>query len=136
MTSKGFSTTFDLGAFEKSTERAAIVAMTKTALFGEALVKAKLSEPGRGKEYSRGKTAKHIASAPGQPPAPDTGRMRAATTHEVIVSGLRVIARVTVNVDYALGLELGTERIAPRPFIRPTTPVLFEVAGDELRKAF
>lgn len=136
MAGKGYTLDFDLGAFEGRAEALARDAMARTALQGESIVKVRLSQPGSGKEYSRGKTAVHKASAPGEPPAPDTGRLRASTTHEVVVSGSRIIARVTVNTDYALALELGTERIAPRPFLRPSTPEIYDLAGDELKRAF
>lgn len=136
MAARGYTLNFDLGPFDRDAERLARDAMGKVALQGEGVVKVKLSQPGSGREYPRGKTAVHRASAPGEPPAPDTGRTRGSVTHEVVVSGSRIIARVTVNVETALALELGTERIAPRPFLRPSTPILFDLAGDELRKAF
>jgi hypothetical protein len=104
-------------------------AMNLVALQGEAEHKVILSTPGRGRPYRRGKTVAHIASAPGDPPAPDTGRMRAATTHEVIVRGDAVIARVTNNAKQALMLELGTERIAPRPHLRPLLAKMKAVAS-------
>jgi phage gpG-like protein len=62
----------------------------------------------------------HQASAPGNPPAVDTGRLRASLTHEVETSGTRVTLRFGTNVKYGLYLELGTRKMAARPFIRPT----------------
>ena len=61
-----------------------------------------------------GKT--HIASAPGEPPAVDTGNLK---------NSLRVLevtddyASFGTSVDYAADLEFGSRRIAARPFLRP-----------------
>jgi hypothetical protein len=88
-----------------------------TALAGEQHAKAVvLNQPGEGKEYPRGKTKLHRASTPGRAPAPDTGRMRASTTSEIVREGDAITSRTSVNVEYAEALEQGTERIAPRPF--------------------
>src|SRR5262245_14926549 len=97
-------------------------AMGAAAAQGEAELKVILSTPGRGRAYKRGKNVVHVASAPGDPPAPDTGRLRNSSTHEVVRQGDDVIARVSDNTQYALHLELGTERIEPRPALRPLLP--------------
>lgn len=76
-----------------------------------------LSQPGTGRIYTRGKTVTHQASAPGQPPAPDTGRLRAAVQTEVTRSNWDVVGTVSVNTEYAAGLELGTEKVKPRPYL-------------------
>lgn len=75
-----------------------------------------LNQPGKGSTYPRGKSKQHRASLPGDPPAPDTGRLRASVTHEVLAAPDAVTARTSVNAEYALPLEEGTEKIAPRPF--------------------
>jgi len=54
-------------------------------------------------------------SPPGHAPAAPTGRLRSSITHEVEGT----TGRVGTNVKYALFLELGTERMAPRPYLRP-----------------
>jgi len=61
----------------------------------------------------------HKASAPGEPPAVDTGRLRSSITHAVETTDNEVIGYVGSNVEYAKWLELGTERVAERPFLRP-----------------
>jgi hypothetical protein len=76
----------------------------------------KLSQPGRGRTYERG-TISHRASAPGDPPAPDTGRLRQSVQSEVFSTPEGALGVVSVNASYAEALELGTEKIAPRPFI-------------------
>jgi hypothetical protein len=75
-----------------------------------------LSQPGRGRAYTRG-TVTHVASAPGAAPAPDTGRLRNSTQGEVFAASDGALGIVSVNTEYAAALELGTEKIAPRPFI-------------------
>jgi hypothetical protein len=75
-----------------------------------------LSQPGTGREYQR-KTVTHTASAPGEPPAPDTGRLRNSTQSEVLAMPDGALGIVSVNTEYAAALELGTDKIAARPFI-------------------
>ena len=58
----------------------------------------------------------HIASAPGQPPNTDTGRL--VNSLNVTRSGA-LTAEVLANVEYAAYLELGTRHMAARPFMTP-----------------
>jgi phage gpG-like protein len=53
-------------------------------------------------------------SAPGEPPHKQFGRLRASVTHEVSGS----TARVGTNVVYGRFLELGTTKMAARPWLR------------------
>lgn len=75
----------------------------------------------------------HQASAPGAPPATDTGRLRATIGHHVAVddqgalfgSSLYAIIGSGGNpaipgVGYAVLLEQGTRYMEPRPFLRPS----------------
>lgn len=80
---------------------------------GEAVTKQVLSTPGAG-ELRRNGTP---ASKPGDPPAPLTGELRDSVDSEIIRKGRRWVARISVNKEYALPLELGTEKIKPRPFL-------------------
>lgn len=62
----------------------------------------------------------HRASAPGQPPAVDTGMLRRSM--QIDVSRLKERnprGRVGTNVNYAKGLEYGTRKVRPRPYFRP-----------------
>jgi len=100
------------------------------ALRAEAILKADLlSRPGTGELYGR-----HRASAPGEPPAPDTGRLRAATQadEQVRRDGEDFVGRVVANTEYAAALETGTERMAARPFLSR----LKSDHADDLQKAF
>lgn len=68
-----------------------------------------------GNEYARG-TVVHTASQPGYPPNVDTGALRASMRWR---SAGVMRARVYTGVAYAHHLEMGTERMAARPFIYP-----------------
>ncbi len=57
----------------------------------------------------------HQASAPGQPPATDTGRLANSIT--VLKRGDAWYAGT--GEDYGLYLEMGTRRIEPRPWLQP-----------------
>ena len=69
-------------------------------------------------------------SKPGEPPHVDTGRLRASIqvnwqgggetgTDAPPQPSEPFVVRVGTNVEYAYGLEFGTSRVAPRPFLRP-----------------
>lgn len=58
----------------------------------------------------------HKASAPGQAPMTDTGRL--ANSIEFDVEG-QLAATVSTLVEYAEWLEYGTSLMKPRPFFRP-----------------
>lgn len=94
--------------------------MRATALTGESVAKTDvLNQPGSGKPYVRttgGVKRRGVASAPGDPPAPDTGRLRNSSTNEVVQEANAVVARTSVITDYAILLDEGTEKMAPRPF--------------------
>jgi HK97 gp10 family phage protein len=109
---------------------------------------------GSGREYKRGGKI-HVASAPGDPPAVDTGRLRASISTNWSGGGERGedqvgdpggerggdVFKVVVgtNVKYAPFLEFGTSRMAARPFIRPifekyAANIIRYLSSTELRK--
>jgi HK97 gp10 family phage protein len=57
-------------------------------------------------------------SAPGAPPYKQTGLLRASVTHELSEGYLAVTARVGTNLPYGKYLELGTRKMAARPWLR------------------
>lgn len=77
-----------------------------------------LDTPKTGRVYVR-RTVAHQASAPGEPPASDTGRLVNSVTTEVLDQGSRVVGRVVVRDGKAALLEYGTARMAARPYARP-----------------
>jgi HK97 gp10 family phage protein len=55
-------------------------------------------------------------SAPGEPPHKQTGHLRRSVAHDVDKGTLS--ARVGTNVKYGRWLELGTSKMAARPWLR------------------
>lgn len=87
------------------------------------------NSPATGRIYRYGKV-EHRASAPGEPPAVDTGNL--------INSGYATQKRlglweVGFTAEYAAPLEYGTARIAPRPFLRPALEAYRQMFYDALR---
>lgn len=71
-----------------------------------------------GRLYKRGKAIFHRASAPGEAPASDTGRL--VNSINTTISGLEALVVAGRGaVKYARMLEFGTSKIAPRPFMFP-----------------
>jgi len=72
-----------------------------------------------GKVYKR-RTVLHRASAPGQAPANDTGRLVNSFNMEYVRGTLQaIISAGRGTVKYARMLEFGTARMAARPFLFP-----------------
>lgn len=72
--------------------------------------------PKSGRVYARPGGRSHQASAPGEAPANDRGFL--AGSLRAAPAG-RLSWRVSTDKRYGAALELGTERIAPRPFLAP-----------------
>lgn len=80
------------------------------------------SPPKTGRVYERHNPRRtHQASAPGEAPATDLGALMASGRTIYPDQQDLFIVRGTVNwsTAYARALELGTEKIAPRPYARP-----------------
>ena len=80
-----------------------------------------LGQNGTGRVYKNG----HVASSPGQPPAPDSGNLRRNWREQSFVQsnglgtyGIDVKLRITSDTSYSGYLEFGTSRMAPRPFVK------------------
>lgn len=58
-------------------------------------------------------------SIPGQGPAVRTGRLRGSITWRLGEDSEGVYADIGTNVLYGPYVELGTSRMAPRPYLRP-----------------
>lgn len=79
-----------------------------------------ISRQGTGREYRLRDGRRHQASAPGRPPAKQTGGLvESVSEPDVRQVGGGVIGRITIGARYAIHLERGTGRMAPRPFVRP-----------------
>ena len=77
-------------------------------------VKKQMRASKSGRTYKRGKNGRdHVASAPGEAPAVDTGRLINSSIYKRQVSPLELV--VGSNVKYSEYLEFGTRKIKPRP---------------------
>ncbi len=76
-----------------------------------------LDGPKTGTLYKRSGGVIHQASAPGQPPANDTGTLLGTVIYEVDERALT--ASITAGTVYAKFLEFGTRHMAARPFMGP-----------------
>ena len=100
----------------------------------ETIAKVLLSIPGSGRIYDPGEywlrrgpkvyhwirtLPTHQASAPGEPPAGDSGHLAASLGHTLIIRNGRMVAQVRAKANYGIYLELGTLYMRPRPFLRP-----------------
>ena len=78
-----------------------------------------LGHDGSGRVYKNGR----VASAPGQPPAPQSGSLRDNWPEQQLVSGngggIRIIMKIRSDMYYAKFLDPGTRYIAQRPYIEP-----------------
>ena len=61
----------------------------------------------------------HTASAPGQPPATDTGFLVSNVSTKVKTQGKKVIGQIVSSAPYSVHLEFGTTKMRPRPFMQP-----------------
>jgi len=73
----------------------------------------------------------HVASAPGEPPAIDTGTL-ANSIRTVRLAPLRYA--VQASTIYAKMLYQGTSRIQPRPYLSPEAEELLPQINDEVAK--
>ena len=112
-------------------------AISKACFMVEGDVKQSMKGVGSGREYKR-RGIIHIASAPGHPPAVDTGRYWSSISSNWSGSGMargkvgpqaesndgigqptkKMTGVVGSNVIYGPYLELGTSKMKPRPHLR------------------
>jgi HK97 gp10 family phage protein len=93
--------------------------------------------PASGITYKKSNpTRTHTASAPGQPPMSDTGRLANSITFDRLGD---LTATVGSALNYAPWLEYGTSRMAARPFFRPAVermrPIYIGKLEDIIRRA-
>lgn len=93
--------------------------------------------PKSGRAYRR-RGVLHQASAPGEPPASDTGNLAQMSGTRYEPNQLTGV--VSFNARYAAALEFGSIRVEPRPFLRPAlmhniTKIEQDIAA-EVRKVF
>lgn len=100
-----------------------------------------------GRVYRR-RSVEHQASAPGEPPASDTGRLvqsgRTSLNRDFRLPDESpgqgdIVGTVTWSTAYAVKLEHGTESMEPRPFVRPALAAkkdeITANISDEIKRA-
>lgn len=103
-----------LDAITPRTRRLLGAVVRKTTFDLEAHAKASMSGPKRGRAYKR-KGVVHIASAPGEAPAIDTGNLANSIQARMVDD---LTGEVDVAADYGPALEFGGKNAA-RPFMQP-----------------
>jgi phage gpG-like protein len=84
----------------------------------QSLAVAGIMSGGGGKTYEKYNPRRtHTASAPGQYPASDTGRLASSVRTDVVGPTAYVVG---TNVEYGPMLEFGTSRMAARPWLLPS----------------
>lgn len=123
-----FTLQSNLPNLTRQVEKRARVLVHDTAAGISQHIKLSMVEPKSGRHYKVSKTGRdHVASAPGESPAIDTGLL--ANSIDYAMTG-ETSAVVGSGAEYAIHLEFGTVRIAPRPFMQPA----FESAVSEFEK--
>ena len=74
----------------------------------------------------------HQASAPGETPAIDTGELAAGIKTKTVKS--KLTSNLISSDKKSAGLEFGTLRVAPRPFMMPTSGFMATILRDEVEK--
>ena len=97
-------------------------------ILGDIVLSFNTSPPGR--SYKRGNKA-HVASQPGYPPNVDTGALHASM--QARPAG-RLKYEIHDGVEYGYHLEMGTEHIAPRPFVGPVFDDWQKKIQDDARR--
>lgn len=88
--------------------------------------------PASGRVYARGGRT-HQASAPGEFPMSDTGRLAASVEVEI---KSKMFRSVGTSVLYGPHLEFGTTRMAPRPWLTPSFEQAIAGATRDAKKRY
>lgn len=93
--------------------------LTRRAIRVETEAKRLLHQPGKGRTYTKSNPRRvHRASAPGAPPATDLGLLAASIRHAIGGDSRGIYAQIGTGLRKGRWLELGTRKMAPRPFLR------------------
>lgn len=88
-------------------------------------------DPKTGRIYKRGNVS-HQASAPGEAPATDTGRL--VQSAAVALDFDEVKGVLSFATAYAAALEFGTDKIAPRPYARRSLEEERDAINEDIQK--
>jgi hypothetical protein len=114
----GNSVTVDSATFRLLTQRnnLDLIVVAAASVTAQIMIDNISSKSGGGKAYKRkGGLGYHIASAPGEFPAKDSGALAAGIS--VNLGRNPDESDVQIKSEYALDLEFGTSKMASRPFI-------------------
>jgi phage gpG-like protein len=117
----------------------AVRSLTAAAIVVVNTCKTNLSHSGTGRRAAGGRVVPHTGgnarrvygafrSRPGGFPFKQTGRLRASVTY--VIDENNLVARVGTNVNYGRWLELGTRRLQPHPWLRPS----FAMSTTQVRR--
>jgi len=96
-----------------------LTAVTRGTGMVEKTAQESIKNKGTGRSYTR-RGITHTASAPGQPPATDTGFLGQNITMNVkSMPNGTVVGQVISAAPYSKALEFGTTTIEARPFMQP-----------------
>lgn len=87
--------------------------------------------PASGQTYKRGART-HTASAPGEYPMSDTGRL-ASSVQFTVATKTKPQAIVGTNIVYGPYLEFGTSKMSARPWLMPSFQKAVVGVGAELK---
>jgi len=107
---------------------AAVTLKTAEWITGEA--KREMGEEKNGIEYIRGEKT-HVASAPGEAPAIDTGNLVNSLQAEQVEE---INAVAYTDAEYAVPLEFGSTKMESRPFFTPAAFRAGEAAFNYLKE--
>jgi len=103
-----------------------------TELVREEAITSILSTQKTGRLYRR-RSITHQASAAGETPASDTGRLVNSITTEI--NEVELAGVINAGTAYAAALEFGTAKMAERPYMRPALAKHRESIEVDIAKA-
>ena len=129
----------NLSAFKKKlnkklTENKVEEYITRGTMMVQNTAKESILKGGTGRTYEKYNPRRtHVASAPNQPPASDTGFLVSNITMNVKkeVNGA-VVGQVISSAPYSQALEFGTTTMTERPFMQPA----LQKNKSKIRKLF
>jgi hypothetical protein len=111
--------------FERSVERQIKPIMERDLNEIRKIIHEEAVAPKSGREYRLPGGGRYRASAPGEPAARRTGALLASITEpNVRREGAAIVGEIRITAPYAVRLERGEPRLAPRPFARPAVEEL------------
>lgn len=121
-----FTLTSKIPQLNAELKRRASALVVKTAGRIETTAKLSFADSKTGRTYQKkGKT--HIAAAPGEAPAIDSGQLANFVQSEQTGDASAVVG---TNVEHGMHTEFGTSRMEPRPWLGPA----FEEAQESFEK--